>query len=78
MRDEEIARIAVAAIKIEASRKPDERIYIGDRVFTFLEIAEAVDRGDPFIVEKFLQPFLERLKKSEAFRMKVLKLVGGT
>jgi hypothetical protein len=76
MKEEEFRRIAVLAIKEEARRKPGERLFIGSRGFTFTEVAEGVEKGDPFITENFLKPFLKMLKSSEAFRRQVLSLVG--
>ena len=77
MKGDEVRRIAILAIKEEARRRPREMVYIGHRGFTFTEVAEGVEKGDPFLVENFLEPFLDMLEKSETLRRKVLELVGG-
>jgi len=75
MKGDEFRRIALLAIKEEARRKPGERIYVGSKSFTFEEVAEGLDKGDPFLIENFFNPFLKRLKSSVLFRKQVLRML---
>jgi len=82
MNDGEILNIIVKALKLEALSKPDEKIYIGSRVYTYREFAGMLnDRGkldktDRRFVESFLKASVKMFKKDQSFRERMLRLAG--
>jgi len=82
MNDGEILNIIVKALKLEALSKPDEKIYIGSRVYTYREFAgmlndrRRLDKTDRRFVESFLKASVKMFKKDQSFRERILKLTG--
>lgn len=74
-------KIIVEAIKIEAKRKPDERIYYGTRSMTYREFAEKVDKviekndNDSFIKD-FLAYALKKFNDNPSFQKAMKSIVG--
>ena len=76
MDEKEIKKIAILAIKEEAKQKPNEKIIIGSKVFTFSEVSRKAENGDKFIQKYFVEPYINFLKESEEFRKRVFQMLG--
>jgi len=73
MRDKEIA---IAAIKQESMKKPDEKIIAGRVVLTYKELCQKIDDGDKDIYKLFVEPYVKMLKESKEFKAKVMEMLG--
>jgi hypothetical protein len=80
--DREILGVIVKALKLEALSKPDEKIYVGSRVYTYREFAgmlndrRKLDKTDRRFVESFLKTSVKMFKKDQSFRERMLRLAG--
>jgi hypothetical protein len=80
--DREILGVIVRALKLEALSKPDEKIYVGRRVYTYREFAGMLNdhrrlgRAERRVVESFLEASLKMFKENREFRERMLRLAG--
>ena len=76
--------ILIKALKAEAKMKPDEKIKIGWRFFTYEEFAEILDsRGNPSneekgLLESFIDNALKMFRENPVYRQKMMALAGVT
>jgi len=74
--------IIVKALKLEARQKPNGRIYVGLKSYTYSEFAEMLDnhkklsKTERQLVENFLNASLKLFRENQAYREKILKLAG--
>ena len=76
MNKKTLEKIAIEAIKLECKEKPNEKIIIGSKVFTYAEVSRKAENGDKFIQKYFVEPYINFLKESEEFRKRVLSMLG--
>lgn len=67
--------LAIMAIKLEAAKKPDEKVIIGEKVMTFKKAAELAEKGDKLVMKFLVEPYVEMLRDPE-FKAKILKTLG--
>lgn len=73
----DLKKIAIAAIKEEAISKKDEKIFICNKLMSYKELAELVEKGqNKEIIKYFLDPYIVKLKTSTEFRVQVLAMLG--
>lgn len=76
-----VEELILAAIKVEAEAKPDERVVMGRTVMTFREFAALLSRKRSREEEEMVGEFLRQAKalfeSSEEFKRKVLELAGA-
>jgi ribosome assembly protein YihI (activator of Der GTPase) len=84
MKDEQKANeidIIIKALKMEAERKPDERIYLDFKSYTYKEFINMLDNYEKLnndekqFVDKFLEESVRLFKENKAFREKILSMV---
>jgi ribosome assembly protein YihI (activator of Der GTPase) len=84
MKDEQKANeidIIIKALKMEAERKPDERIYLDFKSYTYKEFINMLDNYEKLnndekqFVDKFLEESVKLFKENKAFREKILSMV---
>jgi ribosome assembly protein YihI (activator of Der GTPase) len=84
MKDEQNANkidIIIKALKMEAERKPDERIYLDFKSYTYKEFINMLDNYEKLnndekqFVDKFLEESVKLFKENKAFREKILSMV---
>ncbi|MEM2281439.1 MAG: hypothetical protein QXZ68_05565 [Candidatus Bathyarchaeia archaeon] len=74
--------IIIKALKVEAESKPNERIYLGFKSYTYKEFANMLnnhrklDKETRKLVEDFLDNALKLFRQNSEFRNKMLKLAG--
>jgi hypothetical protein len=74
--------IIIKALKLEAQQKPNERIYVGFKSYTYAEFVEMLNnhkklaKVEKEFVENFLKTSLKLLKENKAYREKILTLAG--
>jgi len=74
--------IIVKALKLEAQQKPNERIYVGFKSYTYAEFAQMLNnhkklaKAEKEFVENFLKTSLKLFKENKAYREKILTLAG--
>jgi hypothetical protein len=74
--------IIIKALKLEARQKPNERIYVGFKSYTYSEFVEMLnhhkklDKAKKEFVESFLNASLKLFKENKAYREKILRLAG--
>lgn len=76
-----VSDLIIKAVKIEASVKPNEKIIIGEHVFTYSEFAEILSRRHNSKTEKkiicmFLKQAEQLFKSNPEFKNKILELTG--
>ena len=74
-------QIVVLALKEEAKHKPKEKVFFGERVYTYEEFVEMLNRRklkreERKIVQGFLKNAVKMFKENEAFRSKMMELAG--
>jgi len=74
--------IIIKALKIEAERKPNERIYItGFKSYTYKEFINMLDNYEKLnndekqFVDRFLEESTKLFKENKAFQEKILSMV---
>jgi ribosome assembly protein YihI (activator of Der GTPase) len=73
--------IIIKALKMEAERKPDERIYLDFKSYTYKEFINMLDNYEKLnndekqFVDKFLEESVKLFKENKAFREKILSMV---
>jgi ribosome assembly protein YihI (activator of Der GTPase) len=73
--------IIIKALKMEAERKPDERIYLDFKSYTYKEFINMLDNYEKLnndekqFVDKFLEESVRLFKENKAFREKILSMV---
>jgi len=78
----EIIGLIVKALVLEAMSKPDEKIYVGPKVYTYREFAALLNgrgklgKAERRFVEKLLEESYRLFRENEAFKEKILRLVG--
>ena len=84
MKDEQNANkidIIIKALKMEAERKPDERIYLDFKSYTYKEFINMLDNYEKLnndekqFVDKFLEESVKLFKENKTFREKILSMV---
>jgi ribosome assembly protein YihI (activator of Der GTPase) len=84
MKDEQKANeidIIIKSLKIEAERKPNERIYLDFKSYTYKEFINMLDNYEKLnndekqFVDKFLEESVKLFKENKAFREKILSMV---
>jgi hypothetical protein len=84
MKDEQKANeidIIIKALKMEAERKPNERIYLGFKSYTYKEFINMLDNYEKLnndekqFVDRFLEESVKLFKENKAFREKILSVV---
>ena len=74
--------IIIKALQLEAQQKPNERIYVGFKSYTYSEFVKMLNdhkklsKAEKQFVENFLKTSLELFKENKAYREKILKLAG--
>jgi len=82
MNDADIMNVIVKALKIEAMRKPNERIFVGFKTYTYAEFAEMLSgqknlsKADKQLIKSFLEDSVKIFKESQLFRLKILELAA--
>ncbi|MEM2830971.1 MAG: hypothetical protein QXZ14_12010 [Candidatus Jordarchaeales archaeon] len=76
-----INELIIRAIKIEASLKPNEKLIIGEHVFTYSEFAEILSkkhnsRDERKLIKMFLKQAEQLFKNNMEFKNKILELAG--
>jgi len=69
-------KVALAAIKQESKNKQEEKIWICGKLITYRELVERLEKGDPEVEQFILKPYVEALKRTPAFRIQVLAMLG--
>ncbi|MEM2374413.1 MAG: hypothetical protein QXI11_08250 [Thermoproteota archaeon] len=77
-----INELIIRAIKIEASLKPNEKLIIGEHVFTYSEFAEILSkkhnsRDERKLIKMFLKQAEQLFKNNMEFKNKILELAGA-
>ncbi|MFZ8849151.1 MAG: hypothetical protein ACO2OV_02805 [Thermoproteota archaeon] len=73
--------IMIKALKMEAERKPNERIYLDFKSYTYKEFINMLDNYEKLnndekrFVDKFLEESVRLFKENKAFREKILSMV---
>lgn len=68
--------LIIKAIEIESLSKPDEKIVIGDKIFTYAEFAKILkQKREKEIINAFLNQAEQLFLHNEAFKTKILELV---
>jgi hypothetical protein len=76
--------VIIKALRIEAQRKPNERIYVGFKSYTYAEFVEMLDnhksltKAEKEFIENFLKTSLKLFRENQTYREKILKLAGET
>jgi hypothetical protein len=71
----------IKALKMEAERKPNERIYLDFKSYTYKEFINMLDNYEKLnndekrFVDKFLEESVRLFKENKAFREKILSMV---
>jgi hypothetical protein len=74
--------VIIKALKIEAQRKPNERIYVGFKSYTYTEFVEMLDnrksltKAEKEFVENFIKTSLKLFRENKAYRERILTLAG--
>ena len=82
MKKAEVIGLIVKALVLEAMSKPDEKIYVGPRVYTYREFASILNgrgklsKADRRFIEKLLEESYRLFREDQAFRERILKLAG--
>lgn len=75
-------KILIKALKLEAQHKPNERIYVGFKSFTYKEFAcmlennSRLDKETKKVVDNFLKQALKMFRENHEFRNKMMTLAG--
>jgi len=69
--------LVVQAIEIEASRKPNEKIIVGNIEMTYAELKKKIDEGDETVLKLIVKPMAMVLKKDKSFSAKLMRLVAS-
>jgi hypothetical protein len=83
MNDGEIMNIIIKAIKLEASLKPNEKIYIGQKSYTYAEFANMLNnhrklsKDGKQTVKAFLESCIKLFRENQDFREKIFSLAAG-
>jgi hypothetical protein len=73
----EIEKIIVKAIKIEALQKPNEKIIAGNIVITYREFVEMLNsKTHEKIVKNFLKSAVKLFNENPLFKENILKLAS--
>ncbi|MEM2374219.1 MAG: hypothetical protein QXI11_07235 [Thermoproteota archaeon] len=77
-----INELIVRAIKIEASVKPNEKLIIGEHVFTYSEFAEILSKkhnskDERKLIDTFLKQAEQLFKNNMEFKNKIMELAGA-
>jgi len=77
-----INELIIRAIKIEASLKPNEKLIIGEHVFTYSEFAEILSKkhnskDERKLIDTFLKQAEQLFKNNIEFKNKILELAGA-
>jgi ribosome assembly protein YihI (activator of Der GTPase) len=73
--------IIIKALKMEAEKKPNERIYLDFKSYTYKEFINMLDNYEKLnndekqFVDKFLEESVRLFKENKAFREKILSMV---
>jgi len=73
--------IIIKALKMEAEKKPNERIYLDFKSYTYWEFINMLDNYEKLnnnekqFVDKFLEESVKLFKENKAFRVKILSVV---
>ena len=65
------------AIETEASRKPNEKIIIGNIEMTYAELKKKIDEGDETVLKLIVKPMAMVLKKDKSFSARLMRLVAS-
>lgn len=74
--------IIIKAVKLEAKSKPEEKIFIGTKVFTFKQFADMINnhnslkREDRKIIKACLNNFVKMFRENKVYRSKMMLLAG--
>jgi len=74
-------KIVIEALKVEAKNKPNERIFVGSKSYTYQEFALMLDKkvnskAEREFVESFINSAVKMFKENKTFREKMKKLAG--
>jgi len=68
--------LIIKAIEIESLSKPDEKIIVGNKIFTYSEfVALLKQKREKEIINNFLNQAEQLFLSNEAFKAKILELV---
>jgi len=73
--------IIIKALKMEAEKKPNKRIYLDFKSYTYKEFINMLDNYEKLnndekqFVDKFLEESVRLFKENKAFREKILSMV---
>ena len=71
-------QIIIEAIKVEATLKPNEKLFIGPISVTYAELASKINgRKKDKLVESFMTHALKEFKSNPKFREVMMKLATG-
>lgn len=76
------SEILIKAFKLEAQRKPDERIFIGFKTYTYKEFSSLLDNHQKLdketkkLIQSFLNQALKMFRENEEFRNRMKMLAG--
>ncbi|MEM1523527.1 MAG: hypothetical protein QXU69_10880 [Thermofilaceae archaeon] len=76
-----IEELILRAVEAEAKLKPNEKVFIGAREYTYAEFAKLLkknDRSSKKLVEDFLSIAVKLFKENDDFKKRVLSLAGAT
>jgi hypothetical protein len=74
--------IIIRALKLEAQQKPNERIFVGFKSYTYAEFVnmlnnhKKLNKTDKQFIKNFLDASLKLFKENQTYRQKILKLAG--
>ncbi|MEM2281660.1 MAG: hypothetical protein QXZ68_06715 [Candidatus Bathyarchaeia archaeon] len=74
--------IIIKAFKVEAESKPNERIFVGSKSYTYKEFAnmlnnhKKLDKETRKLVDNFLKNALKLFEENEEFHRKIMALAG--
>ncbi|MEM1589682.1 MAG: hypothetical protein QW175_04640 [Candidatus Bathyarchaeia archaeon] len=75
-------KILIKALTVEAEQKPNERIFIGFKSYTYKEFAsmlnhnKKLDKQTRKLVQNFINQALKMFRENEEFRKKMMMLAG--
>jgi ClpP class serine protease len=74
--------LIIRALKLEAQQKPNERIFVGFKSYTYAEFAKMLNdhkklnKTDKQFIKSFLDTSLKLFKENPTYRQRILKLAG--